>query len=229
MRYQEPWDSYRRESVRGRHRLILMVQAVLACCLFVFVWILSATNTDMGKMSGQLVWQATHTAGDFSRVWSMLDGAWQKITTVPWIDSVRAVTARPVSPFHYLETPIEGMVVTTFGMGQDGVFHEEVEWETSSTTAVKASAAGKVSDIVRDDASGNRILVMQSGPLTLRYGYLSETWVSVGDSVVRGQTIGRSSKKDGNCSRLSLAIRERGKAIDPLSRMADSQSDGKDR
>lgn len=173
-------------------------------------------------MSGQVVWQATRMEGDFSPMWSAIDAWWHKLTAQSWSDSVRAVTARSVNPFHHLEKPIEGVVVTSFGMGQDGSVQEAVEWEAEVGSSVKAVAAGRVIDVVRDETSGTRAMVMQSGVLTIRYDYLAETWVAVGDTVTRGQTIGCSGKKDGKYPRLSLSIRERGKAIDPLTRITDS-------
>ena len=54
--------------------------------------------------------------------------------------------------------------------------------------------------------------------MTVRYGYLSETWVAVGDLVARAQSIGRSGKK-GDAPRLSLTIREKGSALDPMTRI----------
>lgn len=225
MKRQDPWEIYQQESARRRWIRISVVQAIIAGCLLSVVWILSVTNTEIGKKSGQLVWQATCMTGDFSTVLERMERIHQAVSRLPWLDSVRAVTARQVSPFYYLEQPIEGTLVTSFGMEKDGRIQEEVEWEVKFGTQVKAASAGKVIDVVRDDLRGSRTLVVQSGPMTLRYGYLSETWVTIGDLVARGQVVGRSGKKDGNLPRMSLSVRERGQAIDPLTRM----SNGSDR
>lgn len=223
MKRQDPWEIYQSETKRKQWICVPVVQGIVACCVLAGVCIVSATNTQLAKISGQVVWQATHMAGDFSQVWSWLDSAKQRLTDGVWFDSVRAVTARPAVSLRNLEKPIEGVIVSEFGEGQDGIWHEEIEWEVPQGSKVKASSAGKVIDLVRDEAADNRTLIVQSGSMTLRYGYLSETWVSVGDMVARGQIIGCSGKKDGKYPRLSLAIRERGKAIDPLSRMSDTR------
>lgn len=227
MRRHDPWEIYQQENLRRRWIKIPVVQAIIAGCLLSGVWILSATNTELGKKSGQLVWQATCMMGDFSPIRAYMESFQQSLVRLPWIDSVRAVTARQVNPFHYLEQPIEGTLVTPFGMGKDGRFHEEVEWEVKFASTVKATSAGKVIDVVRDDAGGGRTLVVQSGPMTVRYGYLSETWVTIGDLVARGQGIGRSGKKDGKVPMMSLSIRERGQAIDPLPRMSNGSDRGR--
>ena len=137
----------------------------------------------------------------------------------PFFETVKAVTARPVSPLNYLASPADGKLVVPFGLSADGTYHEGVEWEVAVGTPVKAVAAGKVLDVVRDEASGERAIIVQSGPMTVRYGYLSETWVAVGEVVVRAQPIGRSGKKGDGSPRLSLAIREKGSAVDPLTRI----------
>lgn len=221
MEQPNPWRGYRQEVHRGRLHWMQRMQIMLAVILLLAVWLVPMVNPRWGQISGQLVWQTTREAGDFSKMWEQIELWRDSVMRQPWFDSVRAVTARPVSPFHYLEKPVEGTVVVPFGKAKDGTIHDTVEWEVAIGSEVKAAMAGKVIDIVRNDAEGSRTLVMQSGPMTIHYGYLAESWVSVGDLVTRGQVIGRSGMKDGKYSRMSLTIRERGQAIDPLERITD--------
>lgn len=221
MEQPNPWREYRQEGHRRRLNWMQRIQIAIAVMLFLAVWLVPMVNPRWGEVSGQLVWRTTREVGDFSQMWGQIESWRDSMMRQPWFDSVRAVTARPVSPFHYLEKPVEGTLVVPFGKAKDGVVHDTVEWEVATGSEVKAVSAGKVIDIVRNDAVGNRTLVMQSGPMTIHYGYLAESWVSVGDLVTRGQTIGRSGMKEGKYSRMSLAIREKGQAIDPLERITD--------
>lgn len=220
MKYEDPWERYYRRSTNKRRKhIVFIVQLIAAVCLFAAVWGLGASGTEWGKASGRLVWQAVTMNGDFASVWSDALDWWEKAGRHPLTDSVKAVIARPISPLDRLVCPVEGKVVVPFGTAPDGTYHEGVEWEVAVHTPVKAVAAGKVLDVVRYDEKGSRTVIVQSGAMTVRYGYLAESWIAVGDPVARGQTIGRSGMKDGEYPRLSLVIREKGTAIDPLARM----------
>lgn len=217
---EDPWERYYRESSKKKKRNVVQLgQALIAAVLFAIVWGLGASGTDIGKECGRLVWQATTMNGDFSSLFSDIQMTWERIRHHPLVDSVKAVTARPISPLNYLVSPVEGELVVPFGTAADGTYHEEVEWEVAFGTPVKAVAAGKVLDVIRHDDSGSRSVIVQSGPMTVRYGYLSEAWITVGDLIARGQTIGRSGKKGKENPRLSLSIREKGTAIDPIPRL----------
>ncbi len=200
------------------------MQAIVAAVLFVVVWGLGASGSELGKESGRIVWQALTMNGDFSAMRTYVGEAWDKVMRYPFFETVKAVTARPVSPLNYLASPVDGKLVVPFGMSPDGSYHEAVEWEVVVGTPVKAVAAGKVLDVVRDDAGGSRSIIVQSGPMTVRYGYLSESWVAVGDLIAREQTIGQSGKKNNTSPRLSLAIREKGSAIDPMTRIRSASN-----
>lgn len=218
MRDRDPWEAYYRPPTKKKKSKVLFIQSIAAFVLFAVVWGLGASGTEFGKESGRIVWQALTMDGDFSVVKARAEEAWKTTLQYPFFEKVKAVTARPVSPLNYLASPVDGKLVVPFGMSPDGTYHEEIEWEVAVGTPVKAVAAGKVLDVVRDEAVGSRSVIVQSGPMTVRYGYLSETWVAVGDLVARAQSIGRSGKK-GDAPRLSLAIREKGSALDPMTRI----------
>lgn len=219
MREKDPWEVYYRSPAKKRTYKLHLVQSVVAVVLFAVVWVLGASGGELGKESGRIVWQVLTTEGDFTAVRVRAEEVWKSAVQYPFFETVKAVTARPVSPLNYLTSPVEGKLVVPFGTSPDGAYCEEVEWEVPVGTSVKSVAAGKVLDVVRDETGLSRSVIVQSGPMTVRYGYLSETHVAVGDLVARAQSIGRSGKKSDGSSRLSLAIRERGSAVDPMTRI----------
>lgn len=219
MRDRDPWESYYRSPSKKKKYRVHLIQSIVAAVLFVVVWGLGASGSELGKESGRIVWQALTVSGDFSAVRTHIDEMWEKVARYPFFETVKAVTARPVSPLNYLASPVDGKLVVPFGVSADGSYHEAVEWEVAVGTPVKAVAAGKVLDVIRDEAGGSRAIIVQSGPMTVRYGYLSESWVAVGDLIAREQTIGQSGKKNHTSPRLSIAIREKGSAIDPMTRI----------
>ena len=219
MREKDPWEVYYRSPAKKKRYKLHLVQSVVAIVLFAVVWVLGASGSELGRESGRIVWQALTAEGDFMAVRVRAEELWKSAVRYPFFETVKAVTARPVSPLNYLASPVEGKLVVPFGVSSDGTYHEEVEWEVPIGTPVKAVAAGKVLDVVRDEEGLSRSVIVQSGPITVRYGYLSETWVAVGDLVVRAEPIGRSGKKNDGFPRLSLAIRERGSAVDPMTRI----------
>lgn len=224
MKDRDPWEAYYRSSSKKKKSKVHLIQAIVAAVLFVVVWGLGASGSELGKESGRIVWQALTMTGDFSVARTRVEEIWGTVMRYPIFETVKAVTARPVSPLNYLASPVDGNLVVPFGVSSDGTYHEEIEWEVVVGTPVKAVAAGKVLDVIRDNASGCRSIVVQSGPMTVRYGYLSESWVVVGDLVAREQAIGRSGKKDNASPRLSLGIREKGSAIDPMTRIRSASN-----
>lgn len=219
MKHRDPWEEYYRSSSKKKKSKVRLIQAVIATMLFVVVWGLAASGSELGRESGRIVWQALTVNGDFSVARTSVEETWDKVKRYPFFETVKAVTARPAGSLNYLASPVDGTLVVPFGMASDGTYHEEVEWEVAVGTPVKAVAAGKVLDVVRDNVSSSRAIIVQSGPMTVRYGHLSESWVAVGDLVAREQTIGRSGKKNETSSRVSLSIREKGSALDPMTRI----------
>ncbi len=93
--------------------------------------------------------------------------------------------------------PVDGKLESGFGgrknpFGGSGYeFHSGQDIEAALGASVVAGAKGKISFVGWQNGYGQLIVIDHGGGLTTRYGHLSHIDVAQGESVTRGQFIGR--------------------------------------
>jgi murein DD-endopeptidase MepM/ murein hydrolase activator NlpD len=92
--------------------------------------------------------------------------------------------------------PVNGTITSRFGVRQHPVFgdmrfHGGIDIGAAHGTTVVAADAGSVIISTYNSSYGNYIVISHGNGMTTLYAHLSTRSVSVGDSVSRGQQIGR--------------------------------------
>ncbi len=100
--------------------------------------------------------------------------------------------------------------------GEDA-HHGGMDFKAPYGTDVFASAAGKVTFVGVNGGYGNLIVIRHNATYTTYYGHLSKMFVTEGQSVRKGQRIGKvGSTGRSTGPHLHFEIRRNGKRIDPL-------------
>tara|TARA_B100000700_G_scaffold326619_1_gene438687 strand:+ start:497 stop:1285 length:789 start_codon:yes stop_codon:yes gene_type:complete len=117
-----------------------------------------------------------------------------------------------------LNPPIDGKIISKFGIKSDGIMNEGVYIEAEFGTIVKSSAEGKVIFVGSDLKDFGKLLIIKhSENLISTYAHLSKIYVNEGDSISSGQPIaevGLSGKVTK--AQLYFEIRQNNEALDPI-------------
>ena len=94
------------------------------------------------------------------------------------------------------ERPANGWVSSGFGPGIDPFtgrrsFHRGIDIAASRGTPVRATQGGRVAAVGRGAVLGNYIIVSHFAGYSSLYGHLDRIYVSRGQTVRRGETVGR--------------------------------------
>jgi murein DD-endopeptidase MepM/ murein hydrolase activator NlpD len=118
--------------------------------------------------------------------------------------------------------PVEGWLSSNYGYRQDPMggqgrdFHQGVDIAAWRQSPVRAPADGTVIESKYEGGYGNTIKVRHEYGYTTVYGHLNERAVEKGDSVQKGQLIGRvGSTGHSTGSHLHYEIRINGEATNP--------------
>ncbi|OGP82139.1 MAG: hypothetical protein A2Y95_01895 [Deltaproteobacteria bacterium RBG_13_65_10] len=117
--------------------------------------------------------------------------------------------------------PTRGLVTSTFGDRANPItgahqFHTGLDIATRVGTPVFATADGVVIYVGRHGGLGRLIIVSHGNSLSTRYGHLSQTYVNVGDRVMRGMKIGAvGSSGMSTGPHLHYEVLKRGMATNP--------------
>lgn len=133
------------------------------------------------------------------------------VTSTP----ARAAPVAPARVFAGFSWPAFGPITAYFG---DGRGHTGIDIGVGWGTAVGASAPGTVSFAgAKGDGYGYYVIVSHSGGFSTVYAHLSAIYVSIGESVGTGETLGASGCS-GICTgpHLHFEIRIGGVAVDPM-------------
>lgn len=94
--------------------------------------------------------------------------------------------------------PLENYVLTSpFGMRVSPIsgtwkFHRGIDMAAPAGTSIAACKAGKVKAAIKNDYTyGNYIIIEHEGGMTSTYAHMSKMLVQKGDTVRKGQTIGK--------------------------------------
>jgi murein hydrolase activator len=121
-----------------------------------------------------------------------------------------------------LSAPVPGPVVTRFGRQHDETFdvtieNHGVEIEAISRAPVRAVGRGEVAFAGGVSGYGNVVIVQHGSGLFSVYGKLDTISVKQGQSVEKGEAVGRLPESPSGKSVLYLELRAGGTAIDPAS------------
>lgn len=113
--------------------------------------------------------------------------------------------------------PINGGTFTSGFGARWGTTHNGVDWGTPVGTAVKASASGTVIRAGWYSGYGYCVDIQHSNGVVTRYGHLSQTLVSVGETVTQGEKIALSGNTGYSTGpHLHFEIRIGGTPVNPL-------------
>lgn len=120
--------------------------------------------------------------------------------------------------------PVRGRVVSAFGDKPDGRRNDGVNIEAPAGTPVLAADNGVV--VYAGSAIsgfGNMLLLKHSQGLITAYAHVASLDVHVGDVVRRGQRVATvGSSGDVRSPQLHFELRNGQKAVDPFTRLSDS-------
>jgi len=115
-------------------------------------------------------------------------------------------------------SPLDGTIITKFGIKSDGVMNEGIYIEADFGTIVKSSADGEVIFVGSDLKDFGKLLIIKhSENLITSYAHLSKIYVHEGEIITIGQPIaevGLSGKVTK--SQLYFEIRQDNEALDPI-------------
>lgn len=123
-----------------------------------------------------------------------------------------------------IRVPMHGKVITLYGP-YDGGFHHGIDIAAAPGTEVRASARGKVVSVMERGGYGLLIEIEHDNGVTTRYAELKEAFVSIGQRVEAGQTIGTIAG-DEFTAHLHFELRIRGTAYNPLKLMTIAGIEG---
>tara|TARA_B100000424_G_scaffold15135_2_gene11060 strand:- start:2340 stop:3122 length:783 start_codon:yes stop_codon:yes gene_type:complete len=115
-------------------------------------------------------------------------------------------------------SPLDGEIITKFGIKSDGVMNEGIYIEADYGTIVKSSADGEVIFVGSDLKDfGKLLIVKHSENLITSYAHLSKIYVHEGEIITRGQPIAEvGSSGKVTKSQLYFEIRQDNEALDPI-------------
>ena len=115
-------------------------------------------------------------------------------------------------------SPLDGEIITKFGIKSDGVMNEGIYIEADYGTIVKSSADGEVIFVGSDLKDFGKLLIIKhSENLITSYAHLSKIYVHEGEIITRGQPIAEvGSSGKVTKSQLYFEIRQNNEALDPI-------------
>lgn len=116
-----------------------------------------------------------------------------------------------------LNTPIKGVLTSTFGEQRSGYNHKGIDLAANSGTAIEAALDGTVYFSGVASGYGNVVMINHGDNIETVYAHCSKLNVSTGESVTKGQTVAEvGSTGDSTGPHLHFEIRVNGNPVDPL-------------
>ena len=109
--------------------------------------------------------------------------------------AAKGTTLAPYLLSAQLCTPVAGRVTSCFGWREHPIsrqadFHKGVDIAAAQGTPVRAALPGVVESVGYNESYGNYLVINHGGGVMTAYGHQSAMYVSVGQTVSAGQTIG---------------------------------------
>ena len=105
--------------------------------------------------------------------------------------------------------PVQGSIIREYAAGRN----EGIDIGAPAGTAVKAADAGSVAAVTADTSGGSVVVIKHSDGLLTLYTHLDSLTIEKGDTVSRGQTIGKV--RAGDPSMLHFEVRRGLQSVDP--------------
>ncbi|KJZ20948.1 peptidase M23B [Loktanella sp. S4079] len=105
--------------------------------------------------------------------------------------------------------PVEGNIIREYAAGRN----EGIDIGAPAGTAVKAADAGNVAAVTADTSGGSVVVIKHSDGLLTLYTHLDSLTIEKGDTVSRGETIGKV--RAGDPSMLHFEVRRGLQSVDP--------------
>lgn len=164
-----------------------IVACAIMLCMITGLKYVSFGNVYIEKISNLVSWDY-----DFSKV-------------VKWVGNLFETTPKP------LESPVNGKITSVFGDN-----HKGIDIAADEGTDVLSADDGKVSESGENGNYGNCIKITHNNGMVTLYAHLSEISVNPGDSVTKGQLIGKvGSTGDSTGPHLHFEVKKDERYIDP--------------
>lgn len=136
-------------------------------------------------------------------------------TTVP--RQVSAITPPPPRAASGFIWPVEGRLLSSFGAKRDGLHNDGINIAAPRGAPVLAADNGVVAYAGQEIRGfGNLLLIKHEGGLITAYAHTDAILVARGDTVTRGQVIGKVGTTGGvDTPQLHFEVRQGTRAVDP--------------
>ena len=198
---------------------------VAASILFAIVYCAHISETSLGRIVDDGVRYTLSTQTDFNYILERAISYAPPNIDLSVLKRVQTTVSKPADPLLYMSKPVNGKIISSFGWGIHPVLKQEMMCEGITIdaplgTSVRAAASGKVKMVAESAQFGKTLIIEHGQEIDTLYGHMGEILISQGDVVSQGQVIGRVGKT-GMVNRpvLYFEVREKGKPIDPSTRL----------
>lgn len=235
-KWKHRWDSrdhhnWANRDHRSYHRqeeesgLKLLKKTLAAMVIFAVVYGLHLTDTWVSRSMDDSIRYILTAQTDFGAVTEELAKYAPKGFDQSVLKRVQSTVSKPADPLLYMTKPAEGKLTSPFGWQTHPVLKQEmmndgIGIEAQLGTSVRAAAPGRVKTVTESAKYGKTIILDHGQEIETSYGHLGEVLVKADESVSQGQVIARVGKSGMTSGpMLYFEVREKGKPIDPLSRI----------
>lgn len=217
---KDPWQYREQED-----NYVWLKQSVVAALIFALVYGAYTSGTSLGRNVTDAVRYVLTIETDFAYLADQIANYAPKGMDVSVLKRIQSSMAKPADPLMYMTKPVTGKVVSLFGwrtnpVSKQEMMHEGIDIEASVGASVKAAAAGKVKMVIDSAQYGTTLIIEHSQDIDTIYGHLGEVLVKPEEAISQGQVVARIGKTGQPTTPiLYFEVREKGKAIDPLTRI----------
>ncbi len=218
-------DEYLWQDLQYQHQYGWLKKIVVASIVFSLVYWAHISETGVGYKIDEGIDYIVSTETDWNYITQQLSNRFPPTVDLSVLKKVQSVVSKPADPLLYMMKPVSGKMISPFGWQTDpvtkqGVMHEGIDMEGALGSNIKAAAAGKVKMITESAQYGKIVILEHSQDIETLYGYMGEILVNQDDIVSQGQIIGKVGRS-GLTKKASLyfEVREKGTAIDPITRI----------
>lgn len=198
---------------------------VIACVVFLAVYAAHISDTSAGTVVDGAVRYIVNVDTDFDYVRQEIGKVIPGGLDTSVFKRVQTTVSKPADPLLYMGKPVDGKITMPFGWQVHPVLKQEVKYEGIGIeaplgTSVRAAAPGKVKLITESARFGKTLVIDNGNEVETLYGHLGEILVAQGEMISLGQVVARVGKTGMvNTPTLYFEIREKGNAVDPLTRI----------
>lgn len=235
-KWKNRWDSrdhnnWANRDYRSYHRnedennYTLLKKSLAAIVIFAAIYGLHLTDSWISRPVDDSIKYILTAQTDFGSIGEELAKYAPKGFDQSVLKRVQSTVAKPADPLLYMTKPTEGKLAIPFGWQTHPVLKQEmmndgISIEAPLGTSVRAAAPGRVKAVSESAKYGRTIILDHGQEIETTYGHLGEVLVKPEDSVSQGQVIARVGKSGITTGpMLYFEVREKGKPLDPLTRI----------